>query len=570
MEDINYDIMRLDLDDNNYVINVYFGCASGGCVGYNGEVPDGYETLEEWYEENCNCAKSWRLVNGNLVFDVSRHYELESLYKKQEKDNACVKNKDFYQLQSDINDIYRKDTVYGNFLYLPDVRKCSPRIKLSNFNCYDNDKITLIISGKNMLVNEAYTQTINGITFTQNDDRSITINGTATADIEYNIAGTSVNTSPFLCLKKNKLYYLTDIQYELKMYYFDGVDREEVYSTTGGRFYFDEDKPITHITLNIPSGTTISDETVYLQLEHSLIATEYEAYKGRTLTIDYSQFIGNGLFPSETLYPSESLFPLGTAIDILIEQNSIYAYVEGQEYYLQDTQLEFFDNVNVVYTYPNASMEIECSFRDFKQETMQITNLLDNDGGKILSSGGLITLLKFDSNIKSYNFMGGTIFLPLYFSGTNNTKDSLEFNFDIPDNFTMTNAYIKLEHMPLINRGVDMSDTTGYCRNLKLYKATTQSNGKVIINWSYGERSYSNTNFEEIVNAFGSDGFTGSDDGYTYAISQDISQDITKGNNMLRIQTGNNLGTFDYKKCGAARATLYVYGYIKIAKESEE
>ena len=67
--------MRYELDENNYILNVYFGCNSGTCTEYTGEVPEGYETLALW-AENAN-IRAYKLVDGNLILDVVRNSELE-------------------------------------------------------------------------------------------------------------------------------------------------------------------------------------------------------------------------------------------------------------------------------------------------------------------------------------------------------------------------------------------------------------------------------------------------------------------------------------------------------------
>lgn len=185
-------------------------------------------------------------------------------------------------------------------------------------------------------------------------------------------------------------------------------------------------------------------------------------------------------------------------------------------------------------------------------------------GGRVVGGDGLLTLLKFDSNIVSHSFLGANIFLPVYFSGTNNAKDSLEFDFDIPNNFTKTSAYIKLEHVPTTNQSNGSTIGIGFCRNLKLYKATGISNGTVIVDWDY-TTSLINASYVEIEGAFGQGGFTGAENGYSYKNSVDISDYINKGNNILKIETSDSYNENEiYLRNGSIRATLYVYGYVSL------
>lgn len=193
-------------------------------------------------------------------------------------------------------------------------------------------------------------------------------------------------------------------------------------------------------------------------------------------------------------------------------------------------------------------------------------NIYLPSGGYVLGGNGLLTVLKFESNIRSAQFLGANNFLPLYYSGANNTKDFLEFDFDIPDNFTILSAYVKLEHMPVNHNEISSGSLgTGYCRNLKLYKAKSMTSGSVDMNWSFGSTGYSNIEFNEITGAFGSNGFTGSLSGYTSQKSIDLKAYISTGNNIFKIETSDGFTQGDYSKYGAARATLYVYGYTNVS-----
>lgn len=86
MDEINYDIMRYELDSNGYISNIYFGCASGTCAGYQGAIPSGYDSLEDW-AENAN-IKAYKIVNGNLVYDAQRDAELQTQYEVEAQRNA--------------------------------------------------------------------------------------------------------------------------------------------------------------------------------------------------------------------------------------------------------------------------------------------------------------------------------------------------------------------------------------------------------------------------------------------------------------------------------------------------
>ena len=66
--------MRYELDENGYICKVFFGCLSGTCTKYEGTVPAGYTTLEEWVQ-NAN-IRAYKIVDGNLTHDAERDAQL--------------------------------------------------------------------------------------------------------------------------------------------------------------------------------------------------------------------------------------------------------------------------------------------------------------------------------------------------------------------------------------------------------------------------------------------------------------------------------------------------------------
>lgn len=391
MDEVNYDIMRYELDDEGYLLNVYFGCASGNCTGYEGSIPEGYDGLEEW-AENEN-IRAWKIVNGNLVLDSVREAELQEQYEQEELDNSCVTRKELYGLQREIDDIqdvnnsqYTEASAEGNVIIVDNVKKVYPRIKMKNIDIYSIDKVDLAVSGKNVLPNETTNKTISDVTFTTNVDRSITLNGTSTNDIEYDIAGTNSNVSSIFMFKKGYDYYLSTSGYQVKMYNYDGVDRTEIYSGNGGSINFNEDKPVTHITLFIPKDATFEETTIYLQLEFGSSGTDYEPYKSNKTTIEFGEYREEGMFPSDTLFPSDDLFPKGTTIGyILIENGTAYIKVNEDEEIYEVPKAHLFDGYNVVYTMQDTYIEMDYCINNLKLEGV----VTKNNNFKVLEDGSI-------------------------------------------------------------------------------------------------------------------------------------------------------------------------------------
>lgn len=65
--------MRYIINAAGYLKNVSFGalltCGGMNCTEYSGEIPSGYDTLEEWYLAECETLYRWKIVNGNLTID---------------------------------------------------------------------------------------------------------------------------------------------------------------------------------------------------------------------------------------------------------------------------------------------------------------------------------------------------------------------------------------------------------------------------------------------------------------------------------------------------------------------
>ena len=75
--------MRYILDDNGYIDSVSctpFNCKDKGCTEYTGEIPEDYETLQEWA---CNAnIRAYKIVSNNLVYDAAKAAELEAEWER--------------------------------------------------------------------------------------------------------------------------------------------------------------------------------------------------------------------------------------------------------------------------------------------------------------------------------------------------------------------------------------------------------------------------------------------------------------------------------------------------------
>ena len=411
--------LRYILTNDGYLCHASFGgfivCDLGQCTEYNGEVPDGYETIEEWYDEEIERLNAWKIIDGNLVFDPNRYEILQTKCEKEHEDNRYVCHKEI----SNLTNIVKSDNANN---YLTSISKLSNIVEVTDSNKFAStyikllanetlsNKITIKFNNGNLLTNDATSKTESGISFEVNPDRTINIRGTATNDIEYDIGGTPNNTKPILAFKKGVNYYLSSNNHQIRMYNYDGTDREEIYSGNGGVINFtDSDKLVTHIVLYIPSGTKI-DETLGLMLNVGSNEKEYVTYQGNEAIV----YLGENTFYRGDNIKIENGTP--------ILQNEIYIgddLIIGDEFiiggdlieleeigmpitYLDLTYMYCMEDVDLKITYPNIKKNNDLTGYETPNGNFAIdedgnmncnkatmTNATINNGNVFVLNGGL-------------------------------------------------------------------------------------------------------------------------------------------------------------------------------------
>lgn len=402
-ETFNYNSMRYILNGEGYLYEVSFGaeisCNLGDCTEYTGDVPEGYETLEEWHEKEIDKLNAWKIVDGNLAFDPNRYALLQVQYEQEAEDNRCVKYKEISNFTNLINtdkaDNYkRSSTDLLSLIEVTDSNKfASSYIELKTDNIIQNN-ITLKFNNGNLLTNDATSKTESGISFSAYDNRAISLEGTATEDVEFNIGGTNTSVKPILALKKDTNYYLSGLNgLLLEMYNYDGADRTLIYSGSDGIINLSENSRVTNIVLSIPKETKVN-ATIYPMLNVGDVPKGYITYEANTSIVNLEDYsfektdlikIDNGkatisgilypssniegkegLKPSATLTPSATLKPSKKVDDIeaLYPKNTLYAgFTKNNELedvkmpitYLDCTYMYCMEDVDLKVTYPNTT-----------------------------------------------------------------------------------------------------------------------------------------------------------------------------------------------------------------------
>lgn len=193
------------------------------------------------------------------------------------------------------------------------------------------------------------------------------------------------------------------------------------------------------------------------------------------------------------------------------------------------------------------------------------------DGTKLIGNQGLLSNLQYKST-SEYGICG---FTQRWTTDGNVEYPKLDMVCDvfIPSNFQVTSAYATIYHSNMNWFNQNNNEINGYCRKIKLYKASTKQAPKVI--GGYGSSIYTDTTNlkgSEISGAFGTNGYTATNtSGNTIEskTSSNIASSITTGTNVLFVRTAESTSASSsnwddaLKKTGRITLVVDVYGYMK-------
>lgn len=272
------EIKRYVLDVDGYIANFYFGCYGENCIAYEGSVPEGYESLEDWYN-NAN-IRAYKIIDDNLVYDENRDNELQIIYEQEAEKNAIATHewvrKQGNKTESIVIDELSNEIEGSSLILLNDSGNYP--IDSIDIECEDEtiSNIKVISSNKNLLGITNVSKTINGINITVNADGSIKLNGTATSDIEFDLIGDSINQDMLFLLKSNTNYFVSGLDEEIiELYSFDGTDKTLIGSYENELINLSNDYIVTQAILKIFNGTSYNNVLIYPQIEINEVATDF-------------------------------------------------------------------------------------------------------------------------------------------------------------------------------------------------------------------------------------------------------------------------------------------------------
>lgn len=382
--------MRYKLDQYGYVSTVAFGCYLGTCSEYTGEVPTGYNSLDDWASNAC--INAYYISNGNLVLDSERMARLKEQEAIDKIENTPLLRKDLFESEETLKKQYKKATVIGKVITLSDINPISPSVKITGVNPLNYPLLSVYTQGENLLPYDAKTETIAGVTFEATGNGSIKTTGTAQEDIEYTLAGSPTNTEPLFVLKANESYYYSDtVGFGVEFRYFDGETTMQQYlSASSGAIKLDHDVKVTHVVRKMPKGESYAGNVYQPRLKYGASPlANYVPCKRKKLDIDFTEVLKQ--------FPYSPTFG-----DLYIDNGVVSLNINGVDYVIGGGYVGLFEDFNTIYATEDVTLEVTYS-----------TNEIDVDNLAFLQ-GKATTTNKFkilaDGSIEAHNgFFSGQV-----------------------------------------------------------------------------------------------------------------------------------------------------------------
>lgn len=451
---------RYILDSDGYICHGSFGCLIvcnlGECTEYNGEIPNGYSTIEEWFDGEIDKLNAWKIIENNLVFDENKYNELQIKYQKELEENENATKgwvrKQANKTESIVIDELSNE-IEGSSLILLNDSGNYPIDKI-DIECEDEtiSNIKVISSNKNLLGITNVSEEINGINITVNNDGSIKLNGTATNDIEFDLIGDSINQEMLFLLKNNTNYFLSGLEKEaIELYSFDGTDKTLIGSYKNELINLSNDYIVTQAVLKIFNGSSYNNVLIYPQIEINEVATDFikhEETSGYVTTYNKKASITTlSSYQPKTIIMVDKIANLNVKYFKYKYLDEKFSSIETKS---NEIQMIVSQNNETIEQLTNQTNKLIASTDGFQ-------NILENRGGN--------NLLR---NTFFYEYENGLL---TYWSGVQKVVEKYESKSR--NALSLQNGVIK-QSVSLINKN--------YCLSFKYIKLSTIANAKLIVN----------------------------------------------------------------------------------------
>lgn len=451
---------RYILDSDGYICHGSFGglivCNLGECTEYNGEIPNGYSTIEEWFDGEIDKLNAWKIIENNLVFDENKYNELQIKYQKELEENENATKgwvrKQANKTESIVIDELSNE-IEGSSLILLNDSGNYPIDKI-DIECEDEtiSNIKVISSNKNLLGITNVSEEINGINITVNNDGSIKLNGTATNDIEFDLIGDSINQEMLFLLKNNTNYFLSGLEKEaIELYSFDGTDKTLIGSYKNELINLSNDYIVTQAVLKIFNGSSYNNVLIYPQIEINEVATDFikhEETSGYVTTYNKKASITTlSSYQTKTVIMVDKIANLNVKYFKYKYLDEKFSSIETKS---NEIQMIVSQNNETIEQLTNQTNKLIASTDGFQ-------NILENRGGN--------NLLR---NTFFYEYENGLL---TYWIGVQKVVEKYESKSR--NALSLQNGVIK-QSVSLINKN--------YCLSFKYIKLSTIANAKLIVN----------------------------------------------------------------------------------------
>jgi hypothetical protein len=492
--------MRYELDNEGYVLNVYFGSYGTNCIEYEGNVPTGYGSLLEWSEKaNIN---AYYIKDGNLTYNAERDKEICKRQELEEEEYALA-TKGYVNSKLNVSSTIYDDnmTKTTNDLVINDAGEYEiPEIIIEGTGDLKTSTNTIedaragksqgikiegksyqeTRSGKNKLAILPYSNlSSNGVT-TNFDGETFTIKGTSTSSW-YDLSG-KYNVD--LPIGRYLFSYEESTQTRIVLSVTFEDKTNQGYWLMGKSMVVEITKPVKSISLFTDGQTKDVEINKYIKglmlepMASGSTATEFEKY---------------GVTPSPD-FPSEVKTVKGSTIEGLegnwleVKNNNIN-YFRGINYYNwgnnANATWEIIDNyikVNMPTTPANASgiyldtwsnakkgnWEGETSYLVGKEVTYSFYARADKERKIYFNIGGyqspMITLTTNweRHSIKVFNFKNSDV--PTFYNGNDKTNASYYIKDIMLQEGDLTDYILWKETTALVDKNIydEEGNITGY------------------------------------------------------------------------------------------------------------
>lgn len=316
-------------------------------------------------------------------------------------------------------------------------------------------------------------------------------------------------------------------------------------------------------TVSLGDTVTVYVEKLNIVVKLRVVKTEYDLLKKRFVKLELGEIVQN---TATSTIKNERI--IGGKVDNRSIISSINQSEEKISILAEKLSLEGYTTINEGFSV-DLDGNMTCNNGKFTGD------IFLSEGKKIVGSDGLLTNLQFNSIGKYANFD-----LLGYSAISDGTENGFIYNYidvsidvEIPENFTILDAYIELQHTAIKWTDNQNVEYWGASKNLKLYKTITNDTN-YMFNMAYMSEytlQLDSSNLIEIVNAFGSSSYTPDNQESNNIVSKktiDLKEFINEsGKHKFVIRTTSATPTSQNDtgyKTGMGKASMIILGYIKI------